>query len=66
MKRCPKCGGKKFVVTAHVTQEWIVDENESYIRTLEDCVDITHHPVNDDIWECFECGHSANGTEFEI
>ena len=25
-KRCPKCGGKNFIVTAHVTQEWLVDE----------------------------------------
>ena len=66
MKRCPECGGKRFVVTAHVTQDWVVDENENYIKTLEDCVDVTHRPNNEDLWECYECGYSASGIEFEI
>ena len=66
MKRCPECGGKRFVVTAHVTQDWVVDENEMYIQTIDDCVDIVHRPDNDDLWECFECGYSASGSEFEV
>ena len=66
MKMCPVCGGKRFVVTAHVTQDWVVDGNENYLKTIEDCVDITHRPDNEDIWECYECGYSASGSEFEV
>ena len=66
MKRCPECGGKRFVVTAHVTQDWVVDGNEVYIQTIDDCVDIVHRLDNDDLWECFECGYSASGSEFEV
>lgn len=66
MKRCPECGGKRFVVTAHVTQDWVVDEFGNYIKTIEDCIEVTHRPDSDDLWECFECGYSAIGKEFEI
>lgn len=66
MKRCPKCGCKKFFVTAHITQDWVVDENGNYIETAEDCIDVTHYPDNDDVWQCFECYHTAPGCEFEI
>lgn len=44
MRRCPKCGGKKFVVTAHVTQLWLVDSNENYIETVTECEEVTHEP----------------------
>ena len=66
MKKCPKCGCEKFVITAHVTQEWIVDANGSYIETIDDCVDVTHYADNDDIWQCFDCYHEAPGRDFEI
>ena len=66
MKRCPICGGKRFVATVHVTQDWMFDENEMYIQTIDDYIDTIHRPDNDDIWECFECGHSASGREFEV
>ena len=64
MKTCPKCGNKKFVVTAHVTQSWIVDENGNYIKTLQECEEITHNPDDDDVWACNECGYDAAGIEF--
>ena len=52
MKRCPKCGGKKFAVTAHVAQLWLVDDNGSYLATLTECEEVTHGPDDDDMWAC--------------
>lgn len=66
MKRCPNCGGKRFCVTPHVTQDWLVDENGNFIREICSCVEVTHSVDDDDIWVCYECGHSADGREFNV
>lgn len=66
MKRCPKCGAMSFYVTAHVTQDWVVDENGDWIRTEDDCVEVTHFPNDDDVWDCANCGFSAAGKEFNV
>lgn len=64
MKRCPECGNKKFLVSAHVVQEWLVDENESFDKCLDDCVEVTHKPDDDDLWICYTCGYEASGKKF--
>lgn len=56
---CPKCGSKRFIVTAHVTQDWVVDEVGTWIATSEDCVEVTHKPDDDDVWNCANCGDEA-------
>lgn len=66
MKKCPNCGSHRFVVTAHVTQSWEVDGNGMFINSIEDCIDVVHKPDDDDIWECYECGHEAAGSEFNV
>lgn len=66
MKRCPNCGHNKFYVTAHVTQDWLVDENGTFEREIQSCIEVTHYPDDDDIWDCAECGHSASGYEFNV
>ena len=66
MKKCPKCGHSKFYVTAHVTQDWLVDENENHLETQNECVEITHKPDDEDVWVCEECGYDASGKEFNI
>ena len=66
MKQCPKCGCKEFFVTAHVTQDWLVDSNGDYLQTENECVEVTHFPKNDDMWMCADCTYSAEGKEFEI
>ena len=66
MKRCPRCGNNRFLVSAHVVQEWVVDENGMYDRMSEDCVEVTHFPDDDDIWECKACKYSAEGRVFEV
>lgn len=66
MKRCPKCGCKRFYVTAHVTQDWIVDEYGDFIEVIEDCVEVTHFPDDMDFWTCADCGHEDRGSEFNV
>jgi hypothetical protein len=66
MKRCPKCGSMSFCATAHVTQDWVVDENGNFISSNNDCVEVTHFPDDEDIWECNTCGFSAPGMVFNV
>lgn len=66
MKRCPKCGATSFCATAHVTQDWVIDKNGTFIRSNNDCVEVTHFPDDDDIWDCNICGFSAAGRVFNM
>lgn len=66
MKKCPKCGAKSFCVTAHVTQDWVVDENGVFLQSLNDCVEVTHYPDDYDIFDCNNCGYFAVGMEFNV
>ena len=65
MKICPKCGNKTFIVTAHIVQEWKVDENGEFMEVTQDCICVSHHPDNEDIWICEKCGYDAAGEKFE-
>lgn len=65
-KICPKCGGMQFLVSPHVVQEWIVDGNGNFIVEIESCVEVVHYADDDDIWTCYECGHEAVGSEFNV
>lgn len=64
MKICPNCKGKRFIVTAHVTQSWVVDENGSFIEQVSSADEVTHSPDDDDIWVCQSCGYDAPGRDF--
>lgn len=66
MKRCPYCGNNRFYVTAHVTQDWIVDENENFVECTNECGEVVHRPDNDDLWTCTECGYTSDGETFEV
>ena len=66
MKRCPKCGCKSFTVTAHVTQDWKVNEHGDFVSCITDCVEVTHFPNDADIWNCSNCDFSAPGRDFNI
>lgn len=47
----------EFSVTAHVTQEWKVNENGEFIESLKECVEVTDEPnARDFIFSCIECG----------
>ena len=66
MKRCPMCGNKKFFVTAHVTQDWLVDENGNFIEEIDSCIETTHSPDDMDLWQCDNCFYEACGCEFNV
>ena len=57
--RCPRCGGKTFCATAHVTQDWELDDSGTFVRCLNDCIEVTHEPDKEDVWDCKTCAASA-------
>ena len=65
-KKCPKCGGDEFIVTAHVTQPWRVDADGNFLNCVSECEEVTHRPDDGDLWNCTACGHSAAGRDFNV
>jgi len=56
---CPKSKRhKQFITTAHVLEEWLVDEHGEYMQTLS-CLETTHKPDIDNTWTCKTCGAIA-------
>lgn len=66
MKRCPRCGCDRFIVSQHVVQTVKVDGNGSFISEVTSCDEVTHAPDDDDMWQCDECGFDAAGREFNV
>jgi hypothetical protein len=57
--RCPKDPSHRtFLTTAHVMEEWLVDENGRFIEA-EQTLETTRRPHPDNIWTCATCGHEA-------
>lgn len=65
-KKCPKCGNKIFEVTAHVTQEWQVDEDGDFLGLISECEMVTHAPDDNDLWQCSKCGYQSTGEDFNV
>ena len=59
-------GAKSFEVTAHVTQDWKIDCNGTFLEALNECVEVTHYPDEADIWSCANCDFSAEGKSFLV
>lgn len=49
---------KKFITTAHVMEEWIVDERGNWLETKQ-CLETTNGPNDHNTWTCAECGSDA-------
>ena len=61
--RCPKDPAhKEFITTAHVVEEWVVDEEGNWIETLQS-LETAHPPHKDNCWSCAECGEEAKVTD---
>lgn len=60
--RCPNnTNHKRFITVAHVTEDWVVDENGVFLQVSDDtCGETTHGPNPDNFWECEECGAEAS------
>ncbi len=48
----------RFVTTAHVMQDWVVDEHGNFIRALS-TLETTHGPDTGNLWTCLSCGTEA-------
>lgn len=46
------------------TQDWKVDCNGTFLESLNECVEVTHYPDENDIWDCANCSFSAEGHRF--
>jgi hypothetical protein len=58
---CPKNPEhKQFITTAHVMQDWKVDECGNFIECVDDAVETTHGPNAQTLWTCAICGAEAN------
>ena len=66
MKRCPKCGCERFLITAHVVQEWVVDDEGDFIAESASCIEVIHQADDDDIWTCDRCGYEDVGRKFNV
>ena len=62
---CPKCGRDKFHVTAHVAQDWLVNEHGEFQETIDECSQVLHEPDDEDVWTCAGCGHDDAGSAFK-
>lgn len=58
--RCPECPEKhkRFVTTAHVVEEWVVNERGDYQDT-KGVLEVVHRPDPGNHWHCYECGADA-------
>jgi len=49
---------RRFVTTAHVVEEWLVDSAGLWVETR--CtLETAHGPDPGNIWQCAECGATA-------
>jgi len=49
---------KKFHTSAHVMEEWLVDQEGNWIETVE-TLQTDHGPDADNTWTCAICGADA-------
>ena len=53
---CPKNPAHlRFSVTAHVAEDWLVDEDGNYLEKLEGNEQVIHEPDSGDMYVCMEC-----------
>jgi hypothetical protein len=59
--RCPKNPDhKKFITTAHVCQDWVVDPEGNFLEEApSNQNEVTHRPCRENIWTCWDCGEQA-------
>lgn len=54
---------KEFYATAHVVQEWKVDEEGNFLEVANDCLAVASQPDKDSTWTCAICGAEAEIIE---
>jgi hypothetical protein len=60
--RCPRDPKhKEFITTAHVVEEWLVDEEGNWLETLGS-LETAHPPHVENCWSCAICSEAAEVT----
>lgn len=49
----------EFSATAHVLEEWKVDEHGTFREVLSPSLEVSHRPQADDLFLCLACGTTA-------
>lgn len=59
--QCPKNPEhKEFITVAHVTEDWVVDENGEFLEVFDGSQsEIVAPPNPDNTWQCKVCGTEA-------
>ena len=61
---CPEgCEAGKFYFTAHVTQEWVIDQCGNFEECVSGAEEVTHGPTSSEYWSCTTCGAQAKFRE---
>lgn len=66
IKRCPKCGSTRLSATAIVSQNWRLNKNGTFVKILDDMLEVQHYPNDEDTWDCDDCGYSGKGVNFNV
>jgi hypothetical protein len=45
----------EFITTAHIMQDWRVDEHGNFIDIHTDCLEVSHEPDIGNVWTCSVC-----------
>ncbi len=48
----------RFITTAHVMEEWLVDENGDFLEVHQP-LETSQAPNAGNVWTCWECGATA-------
>lgn len=54
---------QRFVTTAHVAEEWLVDAAGNFLETMPPdggALEVTHGPDPGNTWTCADCGAQAS------
>lgn len=62
---CPRCGSNRFIASAVIIQDWLLDEHGDFIKVTDECTDVYTYPNKDDEWTCAGCGHADSPDSFE-
>lgn len=62
--RCPKSPDhKRFLTTAHVVEDWVVDENGDFLEKADEAIEVSAPPHPQNTWTCQECGAEAEVSD---
>lgn len=50
---------KRFITVAHISQDWVVDEDGDFLEVHEECLETVASPDPGNTWTCKECGTEA-------